>query len=168
MRDEAFFDTLAVVLDILRDGHCSLTSTFNEHKNPNFYLQSPQNYNARLISDYYAKGWPNVTGSFSHFELAGGNVAYVRYGSFMLDVAEDDIDYLLQKYKDTEGIIFDVRDNTGGSVTNVFTLVSRFVKSKTLVYQTRAKAGPDHNDFTDAKEVLLAIRVQNTMGRYAF
>jgi hypothetical protein len=165
MSDEAFFDTLSIVLDLLKDGHCSLTSTFNEHKNPNFYLQSPQNYNARLISDYYAHGWPDVTGSFSHFELANGKVAYIRYSSFMLDVTEDDIDYLLRKYSNTNGIIFDIRDNTGGSVANVFTLVSRFAKSKTLVYMTRDKAGPDHLDFTDPKEVYINHSGENYYGK---
>ena len=39
--DEDFFETLAVVLDVLQDGHCSLTSTFNAHKNPEFFLQNP-------------------------------------------------------------------------------------------------------------------------------
>lgn len=162
--DEDFFDTLAVVLDVLKDGHCSLTSPFNSHKNPDFFLQSPENYSSRLIYDYYSNGWPNVTGSMAHFTVARGKVAYIHYASFMNEVTDADIDYLLQYYKNTDGLIFDVRENTGGDVTNVFKLVSRFVNHKTLVYKTRVKAGPDHSDFTEPIEIHIDHKGENYNG----
>src|SRR5574344_1969933 len=123
MSDDAFFDTLSVLVDILQDGHSGLYSPFNDHKNPGFFLRGPENFDERLLVDSYAHGWGNVTGTINHSPLREGQVAYVYYSTFTGDISEADLDYIIDKYKDTKGMIIDIRNNTGGSASNIFMLV---------------------------------------------
>ena len=47
------------------------------------------------------------------------------------------------------GLIIDIRDNGGGSLTNVETLVARFIDRPTLVGYISHKTGPGHDDFSE-------------------
>ncbi len=148
MSDDAFFDTLSVLVDILQDGHSGLNSSFNEHKNPGFFLRGPENFDERLLLDNYAHGYGNVTGTINHSPLCDGQVAYIYYSSFTGDISEADLDYIIDNYKDTKGMIIDIRNNTGGSASNIFMLVRRFIQTETDLFNSRMKSGPGHGDFT--------------------
>lgn len=155
MSDEVLFDTLSVMIDLLRDGHSGIKSPFDFHKNPGFYLRGPENVNERLIVDNYAKGWGMQKGPFHHFLIKNGEIAYIYYGSFSDPVSDEDIDYLTDKYKNTKGLIFDVRNNFGGAADNIFRIVKRFIDKETYLFKTRYKNGPEHNDFTDFTETII-------------
>lgn len=161
MTDEAFFDTLSVLIDLLHDGHSGIKSSFDMHKNPGFYLRGPENVSERLIVDNYSNGWGMQIGNLQHFMLPGSNIAYIYYGSFSDPVSDYDIDYLVNKYQNTKGIIFDIRSNYGGSAENIFRLTKRFAHSKTHLFNTRFKNGPGHADFTDFTETYIEA-AQNT------
>lgn len=148
MSDDAFFDTLSVLVDILQDGHSGLYSPFNDHKNPGFFLRGPENFDERLLVDSYAHGWGNVTGTINHSPLREGQVAYVYYSTFTGDISEADLDYIIDKYKDTKGMIIDIRNNTGGSASNIFMLVRRFIQTETDLFNSRMKSGSGHDEFT--------------------
>ena len=156
MSDEAFFDTLSVLIDLLRDGHSGIKSPFNLHKNVGFYTRGPENVNERLIVDNYSKGWGMVKGSLHHFPLREGQVAYVYYGSFEEPVTDEDIDYIISKYKDTKGLIIDIRNNTGGAADNIFKLVKRFINTETYLFSSRFKNGPDHEDYTELNKTIVS------------
>jgi hypothetical protein len=148
MSDEAFFDTLSVMIDILKDGHSGIDAPFNAHKYVGFYTRGPENFDERLLVDNYAHGWGSVTGALKHIPLCDGKVAYIYYGDFSNDITNEDIDYILSKYKNTRGLIIDVRNNFGGSASNIFMLVKRFIHTDTHLFDSRLKNGPGHNDFT--------------------
>jgi len=149
MSDEAFFDTLSVMVDLLKDGHSGIDSPFNSHKYVGFYTRGRENFDERLLVDNYAHGWGSVTGALKHISLCDGQVAYIYYGSFSDYITDADIDYIINKYQNTKGIIIDVRNNFGGSSTNIFTLVKRFIHSDTNLFNSQFKNGPGHNDFTE-------------------
>jgi len=165
MSDEAFFDTLSVMIDLLHDGHSGVTSTFNDHKYVGFFTRGPENFDARLLMDNYAHGWGAVKGALNHISLADGQVAYIYYGDFSSTITDADIEYLIEKYKDTKGIIIDVRNNFGGAVNNIFTLASHFANNKTLVMKSILKNGTGHNDFTGETETYLQPSVKNYAGK---
>lgn len=152
MSDEALFDTLAVMIDLLQDGHSGIKSSFDFHKNPGFYMRGSENVNERLIVDNYLKGWGMQKGPFHHSPIHDGQVAYISYGSFSDPVTDDDIDFLMEKYKNSKGIILDVRNNFGGAADNIFRIAKRFIDKETFLFKTRYKNGPGHNDFTDFTE----------------
>lgn len=156
MSDEAFFDTLSLMIGILQDGHSGMKSNFNDYKNIGVFYRGHENFNPRLVIENYAHGRGTVTGALSHITLCDGQIAYIHYADFSNDITNEDIDYLLEKYKNTKGMILDIRGNTGGSASNIFMLAKPFISEKTHLFDSRLKNGPGHNDFTELTPAYLS------------
>lgn len=150
MGEVEFFDLCFDMLLELRDGHVNLISPFNVAKYE-FELTGAENYNRRLIRDNYLSDKHMITGPFLHDTLANQQVGYVRYASFSNNIAAFDIDFVLQRFKNTKGIILDVRSNPGGSIGNMFTLLSRFADEKREIYSSQIKSGPGPNQFSEVQ-----------------
>lgn len=148
MSDKAFFDTLSLMIDVLRDGHSGINSFFDEHKNVNFFFNSPENFNERLLTDTYFKGYGNRTGAFYHAAICDGKVGYIYYGSFSYGFTDADFEYILQLYSDADGLIIDVRNNFGGQVNNVYKIACHFTQTRVAVLGSRLKSGPGHHELT--------------------
>jgi C-terminal processing protease CtpA/Prc len=89
------------------------------------------------------------TGAFYHGFLDSNEIGYLRYSSFMSQVTNEDLDYMLNRYKDTKGLIIDVRENGGGNMFNIPLIMERFVEERKLVAYSKTRNGIDHNDFTE-------------------
>ena len=61
------------------------------------------------------------------------NVAYIRLSSFISRNAADEFKDALDKNKDKEGIIIDLRSNPGGLLTNALYIADYFLDSKVIV-----------------------------------
>lgn len=152
MSDDSLFNVLGGMLRELRDDHTNLISTFNI----SFFgvrRLGQDNYDARIISDHYLPENHYISGPFRHDFILGTDqeVGYIRFASFTGIINELNLGFVLERYKDTKGLIIDLRENGGGSVRDVFGLLSRFVEEETLVYYSRLKNGPEHDDFTEAE-----------------
>ncbi len=147
MTQEALFDVLAEMLKELKDDHTNLFSPFNVSRY-NLPLQKEKNYHARTVSEFYI---PNamITGPFVHDFLHNGSIGYVRYSSFMSAFSKTDLDYVINRYKNTRGLILDVRENGGGNMFNIMPLLERFVDKRTLVSYSITRSGVGHQDFSD-------------------
>jgi C-terminal processing protease CtpA/Prc len=155
MSEDQLFDVFFQMLAELKDAHVNLTSPFNITRYDEVFAKGPENYNNRLISDNYLLNNYGITGPFKHQAIAYGTIGYIRFESFSDDVSSSDINYVINKYKDLKGIIFDVRNNGGGYVENVFTLCRAFADQKRHVYTSYIKTGPGHEDFSGPHEVYL-------------
>lgn len=143
--EEELFRIMGNMLSELRDDHTNLISPFDISRY-NGYLRSPQNYNVRTIDLYYVPD-AMLTGYIKHGFLDNGQIAYLRYESFIDNISDDEFEYLLKRYQNTKGMILDMRENGGGSVINISTILGRFTNSKILVGYTRTRNGKGHNDF---------------------
>lgn len=148
MTDDELFNVLFSMLTELRDAHVNLVSPFNVSRYDEVFRKSPENFNNRIIEEFYLKSDYFETGPFKHQLIAKGEIGYVRYPSFSSTINEDDIHFIINKYRDNKGIIFDVRSNGGGFVSNVFTLCRAFADKKRHVYTSYIKTGPGHEDFS--------------------
>jgi C-terminal processing protease CtpA/Prc len=148
--EEELFDVLAAMLNELRDDHTNLVSPFNFSRY-NIGLQSPENFRQRTIEEFYL---PNIwfTGAFIHDFLDNNEIGYIRYGSFMNDFTDEQMDFVLNRYKDTKGLILDMRQNGGGSAFNVPKILARFTESKAKVGYFITRNGPNRNDFSDRED----------------
>ncbi|GAB4321682.1 MAG: S41 family peptidase [Bacteroidales bacterium] len=156
MADEELFDVLAAMLNELKDGHVNLVSPFNISRYA-FNWYAPQNFDFRLLKDHYI-GWDyKITGPLinTRIEYQGKEFGYIYYGSFSDYVESADIDYVLGSFYNTDGLIFDIRNNGGGNVNNIYQLASRFTDREIMVYKAAIKNGPGHEDFTEYEEVWL-------------
>lgn len=148
MSDDSLFNVLGSMLNELRDDHTNLVSNFNisDYK---VFRDGKDNFDWRFVQENYLPRDYYVSGPFSHDFIANGQIGYVRFPSFTGTVDKTNIDFVLNRYKDTKGLILDLRENGGGAVTDVFALLSRFVDQKTLVYYVRVKNGPGRDDFSE-------------------
>jgi C-terminal processing protease CtpA/Prc len=62
----------------------------------------------------------------------------------------------MRYFKDTKGIILDIRNNGGGAVIFVDMLASRFASERVLVGYWQSKIGKGHTDFSEPQPIYLS------------
>lgn len=140
MTDEQLFDVLAQMMNELHDGHVNLYSPFKTSKYDVSMLGNV-NIDFRVIKDNYLGEDYIITGPFIHDSIENMQIGYIRYASFSNSVTSVQLDYIMNRYAQTKGLIFDIRQNGGGYIDNVFMILNRFVTEKTLLYTTQIKTG---------------------------
>ena len=147
MTDRELFDICGDMLKELRDGHTNLIAT---HDVSRYWIweQWPVNYDERIIDQHYLN-FDYKMASGIKYQILTDNIGYLRYSSFSSGIGEGNLDLILSYLSTADGLIIDVRDNGGGLLTNVETLVSRFIHEKTLAGYICHKTGPGHNDLSE-------------------
>ncbi len=148
MTDKELFYVCADMLNELRDGHTNLNSSFNVSYYRKWWSDYPENYNARLVEEHYLN-FNYLSAGGMDYAILPQNVGYMRYSSFNSMVGESNLDQILLHLNVCDGLIIDVRDNGGGSMTNVETIVRRFITERTLAGYISHKTGPGHDDFSE-------------------
>jgi C-terminal processing protease CtpA/Prc len=144
--EEELFSVLAAMLNELRDDHTNLISPFNISRY-NVALRGPANFRQRTLEEFYLPDlW--LTGPFAHGFLSNNEVGYVRYGSFSNDFSDEQLDLVLNRYRNTRGLILDLRENGGGSIFIVPRILGRFTQTRRLVGFSITRNGPNHTDFS--------------------
>ncbi len=150
MNQQELFDVCAQMLNELQDGHVNLSSPFNTSYYHQWWSLYPQNYDNRLVEQYYFNFNYLSTGSIKYGILAD-NIGYMRYPSFSYGVGEGNLDAILSYLATADGLIIDVRNNSGGDLTNVERLVGRFINERTLAGYISHKTGPGHSQFSEPR-----------------
>lgn len=154
MSQDSLFRVLGGMLTELKDDHTNLVSNFNISFFGTSFL-GQDNFDWRIVRDNYLPRDHYVSGPFSHDFIADQRIGYVRFASFPGSVDSDNLGFVLSRYRNTEGLILDIRENGGGAVSDVFDVLERFVDRRTLVNYSRIKNGPGHDDFTAAEPVFV-------------
>jgi len=147
MSDRELFDVCAAMLKELKDGHTNLIAS---HDVSRYWIweQYPVNYDERIIDQYYLN-FDYKMASGIKYQILSNNYAYMYYASFSSGIGEGNLDQILTYLSTADGLIIDVRSNGGGYLTNVQTLVERFIDQKTLAGYICHKTGTGHDDFSD-------------------
>lgn len=148
MTREELFRVCADMLDELRDGHTNLSAPFETSYYKKWWSDYPQNYDARLVEQYYFNFNYRTLGGINYGMLPQ-NVGYMYYSSFSYPVGDSAMDAVLAYCASADGLIIDVRDNGGGSLTNVESIVSRFISKRTLAGSICHKTGPGRDQFSE-------------------
>ncbi len=140
------FEICAAMLDELKDGHVSLSSVLYTSYYRKWWTDYPQNYDKRLIDQYYFNFELRSSSGFEYGTLE--DIGYLRYGSFSYGIGDGNLDAALAYMSKCKALIIDVRDNRGGNLTNVEKLVSRFITKRILAGYISHKTGPGHDQFS--------------------
>ena len=142
------FKVCSEMLNELRDGHTNLIAPFNVSYYHQWWSNYPQNYDARLWKEHYL--------NFNYLQASGlvygilpQNIGYINYSSFSNAIGNGNLDEVLAHLYACNGLIIDIRNNGGGNLTNVETLVARFITQRTLAGYICHKTGPGHSDFSE-------------------
>ncbi|MDN3656777.1 S41 family peptidase [Ferruginibacter paludis] len=154
MTDAALFTVIDHMLETLKDGHVSLMSASDTATYDGFFTLYSTNFNYKNIVTSYLKNDFKVSGPVIYKTV--NNVGYIYYASFKNDITESEADQVMNEMSSTKGIIFDVRNNTGGRSANAEKFVRRFLGEKTLVKYEQIKNGSGHENFSDAAPYFLS------------
>jgi C-terminal processing protease CtpA/Prc len=148
MNQYELFDFLGKMLAELKDGHTNLISSFNVARYWAWYENYPPNFSLDIQKKYLGTEY-NITGGLKYLRLPDTEVGYMYYGSFSNLVTERGLDEVFKYFSTCEGLIIDVRDNGGGSLSYSDRLAARFLEEKILAGYIIHKTGPGHNDFSE-------------------
>ncbi|WP_375579430.1 S41 family peptidase [Marivirga tractuosa] len=161
------FNVLADMLFILEDGHVNISAGIDLSRNWDWFLEYPTNFNFDIIERNYLVPSQDYQISGPIHNTIIDSVGYMYYESFSDNVSTSLMNYIVQKFliveKDTSfeinsldgpvaGLIIDVRNNGGGSLSNAFTIANRFANEKIKVADWYYKTGPGHNEFSQPEE----------------
>ena len=144
----ALFDLCSEMLDELQDGHVNLTSSFSTSHYWKWFQDYPVNYDERIIHENYLNFDFYQTNGITYKKLQE-NIGYMYYSSFSNGISQNSLDHILAHLAPCNGLIIDIRNNGGGTLTNVDVLVSRFITQRTLAGYICHKTGAGHNDFSE-------------------
>lgn len=142
------FNTCADMVNELRDGHVNIASAFNTSYYREWWSGYPQNFNQRVLDQYYLYFNQHSVGGSTYAVLLP-NVGYIRIPTFTNGIGQGNIDYIFNYLATCQGLIIDVRNNGGGLMENVEQWVQRFIDKKTLMGYISHKTGPGHDDFSE-------------------
>lgn len=149
--DLELFDVMAQMLNTLKDGHVNLRTPFDISRYLP-YLEAPANYNFDVLERNYL-GKYLITGYLLNQEIEG--VGYIHYRSFTYPILDDELNFVLNRFKGLPGVIIDIRNNEGGNPANGLRMASRMIKERTKIYSYQQKNGSGPTDFSEEKEVFL-------------
>jgi len=147
MTSQELFELCGDMLKELRDGHTNLIAS---HDVSRYWIweQYPVNYDERLIDEHYLNfNYRQASGI--KYAILSNNYGYMRYASFSSAIGDGNLDLVLSYLSTADGLIIDVRSNGGGFLTNVETLVGRFIDRRTHVGSIQHKTGPGHDEFSE-------------------
>lgn len=142
------YSVCADMLDELRDGHVNLTTPFAVSYYKKWWSDYPQNYDDRLVQEYYLHFGGFSRGGFQ-YAILPDSIAYVRYASFAVEASNTTLDWMLMLLRECKGMVLDIRDNGGGSMASVETIVRRFIDRRICAGYICHKSGPGHGDFSE-------------------
>lgn len=146
------FFIMSDLLDNLKDGHVNLVSEFNTSYYKKWWTDYPQDFNMRTLDEYYLHFGGLQTSGMRYALMTNDSIGYIYIPSFSTSIGETNLDYVLAILQKSHGLIIDIRDNGGGLLTNVPTLVSRFINKRTTGGFIRHKTGPGKDDFSEPFE----------------
>lgn len=153
MSKSGLFEVLGNMLAELKDGHVNLSSASNLSRYWNWYLDYPRNFDEALVEQYLGRDYR--IGSGLKYRILDDNIGYIYYASFSDGVGEGNLDEALSYLAVCNGLIIDIRNNSGGLLTYSDRIASRFTNEKTLTGYIRHKTGPGHNDFSDPEPIYI-------------
>lgn len=152
MGELALFRVLEKMMNELRDGHANLFTPFNFTRYYPVFLNSPENFDSRLLLEKYLRRDPDehfITAAFNHtiLDTMGLKVGLITYRSFSMFFTEAHLDFIMERMANVDGIILDMRSNGGGAISNVYAISGRFTDVERISHYNRMKTGPGPDDF---------------------
>ncbi len=146
MNDDMLFEVLGNMLGELRDGHVNLYSSFDLARNWSWHENHPSNFSDSLFRKYM--GTDYLISSGLRYRILDDHVGYIYCGTFAKGFGEGNLDHVLRHFLTCNALIIDVRNNSGGMITEAERLASRFTDEAVTAGYFRHKSGRGHDDFS--------------------
>jgi len=146
MTNDGLFEVLGEMLAELKDGHVNLYSANDVARYWKWFEDYPTNFSDSLQKNYLGTDY-RIAGGIK-YKILEDNIGYIYYESFTDGIGSGNLDEVLNYMAICDGLIIDVRNNGGGTITNASKLAERFTNEKVLTGYIRHKTGTAHNAFS--------------------
>jgi hypothetical protein len=153
MTKEGLFQVLGEMLGELRDGHVNLYATFDVARYWSWNEGYPKNFSDSIQRNYLGTDY-RIASSLK-YKILEDNIGYIYCGSFENSFGSGNLSEMLQFLELCNGLILDVRNNSGGLLSASTKLAERFTNEKVLVGYISHKTGKGHSDFSTPYPVYL-------------
>lgn len=145
--DIALFDLCAAMLDSLHDGHVNLYSGFDRSYCSDWYDSYPANFNSSLQRKYMQNS--RIAGGIEYCAVDNDSIGYLYYSSFNNSFSEGNLSWIFSILHACKGLIIDVRNNGGGSLSYAYLLAAPFFRENQTIGYWQHKTGSGHHDFSE-------------------
>lgn len=136
LTEAEYFATIGSFLQVFRDPHVWLLAPFDSMYSID-NLGYTKNYEEAIVDLYVSDIEQHATNIKSGF--INGDIGYLSCRDFKGDVDFNNTIYaaVIAKFKNTKGLIIDLRINDGGSVYNAQNLLNKLTKTRQLWHTTQ-------------------------------
>jgi len=118
--------------------------------------QAEDEFSLDLVKEKYVENYQRVDDipdelEFSYGKIKDKNVGYI-YMNALEEANPDKIDDVVAALKEYEAIIFDIRNNGGGTDSFSKRIAGAFADGRHLSYTVQTRNGSEHGDFDEKKE----------------
>lgn len=131
-------DYMAIIVDMLKelqDGHVGIRTKGGSYigcYNLPRRVKDYYKYNALNIENYLSANLELTASNNISYCHISGDLGYIRISTFSSNDWISEIDNAISEFKNSEGLIIDVRHNEGGSNLNTNFVVKRFLKDSLI------------------------------------
>jgi C-terminal processing protease CtpA/Prc len=159
MGERQLFEVCADMLKTLNDAHVYFMSPFAySNSGGRFDTANKEPFSLEVVKTYLAKGGATAgNGMFLYGTFSSKpDVGYIYIAGFALGATgiaqsqdwTEAIDGIVQSLSNTNSLVLDLRGNTGGLLSNVNYIASRFASAHKDYTEVRTKNGSGHDDFS--------------------
>lgn len=146
MNNTQLQEVLTEMLAELRDGHVNLYTSADISRYWAWHEEFPSNWTQELRDRYLGTDYKIAAGI--RYRILEDNIGLIVYESFASGIGEGNLDDVMYYLRSCNGLIIDVRGNTGGTLTYAERFSQRLTNERLLVGYTSYKTGTGHNDFS--------------------
>jgi carboxyl-terminal processing protease len=142
------FDVMAAMLEVLRDGHVSLHAPgVGVTAYDGWIVGKRENYAEDVVTSYLVGGRKRTPGGRLTYGHLTSAVGYVHIRDFEGLGWVGDVDRALEDLRGVDGLVVDIRGNSGGSDRLSDPIAGRFADRTRLSQIAYYRDGPGHGDF---------------------
>ncbi|MDO4715625.1 MAG: S41 family peptidase [Bacteroidales bacterium] len=155
MDSQQLFEVCAAMLAELRDGHVNLSAAHDVSGYSAWFESYPSNFSDTLQRIYLGPRTEYRVAAGISYRMLNGNIGYMRVPTFAHQFGEGNLSQILQHLAAADGLIVDIRSNSGGMLTAAQRLAACFVNRRTYVGSIRHKVGKAHEAFSEPTPIYI-------------
>ncbi len=150
---DSLHKVLGVIALKLKDGHSFIVNLdLGRYIGFNHEEGFLKNLNQSIVDNIYLNSSVQSQGDGLKYALLdNGNIGYIQYRDYLNEVTTDMMNSILTSFENTNGIILDVRGNSGGDPSYAALMASHFTNSSVYIGYENFKTGPGINDFSKSE-----------------
>ncbi|WKN43470.1 S41 family peptidase [Tunicatimonas pelagia] len=156
--NKELFRIMADMIEYLDDSHTWIRTTDWSLYHSSGYTENAKahgEFSELLVRDFYLEyaTYPDSNQALYYGKIMDKDIGYIYLADMKRGANGAVIDAILENIGHYQAIIFDIRNNGGGSTTLPQRIAGAFADERRLVFTHQTRNGPGHDDFEEAAQL---------------